>query len=208
MTFVWQTLLLLFAVSFIIYHLISAKIRWIFLLTVSLVFLFIISGPLCFIYTLSFVLISYFGAYFIDKANEEKDKITILTLTVTVLFAGLIIFKFTNVIVPINVFISKFFNIPKKFVDTIIVPVGISYYTLILIAYIVDVYRKVTTFERNFFKYLLFSIYFPQLLMGPIVRHNDTKDQLFSYKAIDFSCIQFGIVRILWGILKKNCYCR
>lgn len=203
MTSVWQILLLLFSISFIIYHLISPKVRWIFLLILSLTFLYIVSGPLCFIYTLSFILISYFGAYFIDKSVEEKNKIKILVVTIVVLFVGLIFFKFTKIIVPVNVFISKFFNIPQKFVDTIIIPVGISYYTLILIAYIIDVYRKVTTFEKNFFKYLLFSIFFPQILMGPIVRHNDTKEQLFSQKPIDFSCIQFGVLRILWGIIKK-----
>ena len=203
MTSAWQILLLFFAISFIIYHLISAKIRWIFLLIVSLIFLFVVSGPLCFVYTLIFVSVSYFGAYYISKTDTERTKTEILILTVVVLFLGLLLFKLTNVIVPVNVFISKFFNIPKNFVNDIIVPVGISYYTLILIAYVTDVYRKVTTFEKNFFKYLLFSIYFPQLLMGPIVRHSDTKEQLFSTKPIEFSCIQYGIIRILWGIAKK-----
>ena len=199
----WQTLILLFSVSFIIYHFLSAKFRWIFLLIISLLFLFIVSGPLCFIYTIIFVLISYLGANFISKASAEKSKTEILTLTVLTLFAGLLFFKFTKIIIPINTLISNFFNIPVKFVDDIIVPVGISYYTLILVAYVVDVYRKITTVEKNFFKYLLFAIYFPQLLMGPIVRHNDTKDQLISQKPIDYSYIQFGILRILWGIAKK-----
>ena len=203
MTSAWQTLLIFFTISFVIYHLISAEIRWIFLLIVSLIFLFIVSGPLCFVYTLIFILISYLGAYFINKTNTERNKIEILVLTITALFSGLLLFKFTNVIVPFNIFISKFFNIPTTFVDNIIFPVGISYYTLILVAYVTDVYRKVTTFEKNFFKHLLFSIYFPQLLMGPIVRHNDTKEQLFSIKPIEYSCIQYGILRILWGIFKK-----
>ena len=203
MTSAWQILFLFFAISFIIYHLISAKIRWIFLLIVSLIFLFVVSGPLCFVYTMIFVSISYLGAYFINKFTTERFKIEALILTVATLFFGLLLFKFTNIIVPFNVFISKFFNIPKEFVDTVIVPVGISYYTLILIAYVTDVYRKVKKKKKNFFKYLLFSIYFPQLLMGPIVRHSDTKEQLFSTKPIEFSCIQYGIIRILWGIAKK-----
>ena len=203
MTSAWQSLFLLFSVLFIIYHLISARFRWILLLISSLFFLFVVSGPLCFIYTIIFVFISFLGAYLIDKVKEDRIKFEILTLTVVTLFMGLLIFKFTNVIIPVNVFISKFFNIPRQFVNSIIIPVGISYYTLILIAYVVDVYRKVTVIEKNFFKYLLFTIYFPQLLMGPIVRHNDTKEQLISQKPIDFSYIQFGILRILWGITKK-----
>ncbi len=203
MTSAWQTLLIFFTISFVIYHLISAEIRWIFLLIVSLIFLFIVSGPLCFVYTLVFVLISYLGAYFINKTNAERTQTKILIFTIVLLFSGLLLFKFTKIIIPFNVFISKFFNIPTIFVDDIVVPVGISYYALILVAYVTDVYRKVTTFEKNFFKHLLFSIYFPQLLMGPIVRHNDTKEQLFSIKPIEYSCIQYGILRILWGIFKK-----
>ncbi|WP_372520704.1 MBOAT family O-acyltransferase [Candidatus Ruminimicrobiellum ovillum] len=199
----WQSLILLFSISFIIYPFVSAKFRWIFLLTVSLIFLFAVSGPLCFIYTIIFVLISYIGAYYISESHTEKNKNKILILTVTALFAGLFLFKFTKFILPVNILIGNFFHIPEKFVRDIIVPAGISFYTLILVAYVVDVYRKVTTVEKNFFKYLLFSIYFPQLLMGPIVRHNDTKEQLMSQKPIDYSCIQFGILRILWGIFKK-----
>lgn len=199
----WQSLILLFSISFIIYHFISAKFRWIFLLVISLIFLFIVSGPLCSIYTLIFVIISYTGAYYISKAYTEKSKNRILILTILALFAGLLLFKFTKIIIPVNTLIGNFFNIPTKFVDDIIVPIGISYYTLILVAYVVDVYRKVTVVETNFFKYLLFAIYFPQLLMGPIVRHNDTKDQFISQKPIDYSSIQFGILRILWGIFKK-----
>ena len=203
MTFAWQSLILLFSISFIIYHLIPAKFRWFFLLITSLIFLLIVSGPLCSIYTILFVFVSYVGAYFINKSKEERIKFDILILTVVTLFLVLLILKFTNIIVPVNIFISKFFNIPQKFVNNVVIPVGISYYTLILVAYVVDVYRRVTTVEKNFFKYLLFTIYFPQLLMGPIVRHNDTKEQLFSQKNIAFSHIQFGILRILWGITKK-----
>ena len=203
MTSSWQCLFLLFSILFIIYHLISVKLRWILLLISRLVFLFIISGLFGFIYTFIFILISYFGAYYVDKNYNEKNKIIVLVTTIVTLFLGLLIFKFTNIVIPLNNFIIKIFNIPNNIVNNVIVPIGISYYVLILIAYVIDVYRKVTTFEKNFFKYLLFSIYFPQILMGPIVRHNDTKEQLFSQKPIEFSCIQFGILRILWGIIKK-----
>ncbi len=203
MTSAWYILILLSLVSFVVYHLIPIKIRWVFLLIVSLLFLYFVSGFFGFLYTLSVVFVSYIGAYYIDKNDEEKFKVKILILTVVVLFFCLFIFKFTDISFYLTYFFSKNFNIKENIVKNIIIPVGISYYTLILVAYVVDVYRKVTVFESNFFKHILFSIYFPQLLMGPIVRHNDTKEQFFSQGQINFSYIKFGIIRILWGILKK-----
>lgn len=90
------------------------------------------------------VFISYIGAYYIDKNDEEKIKIKILTLTVILLFLGLFILRFTNIFYNLIDFISQNFNINKNIVNNIIVPIGISYYTLILVAYVIDVYRKVT----------------------------------------------------------------
>ncbi len=203
MTSAWYILILLSLISFFIYYLIPIKIRWVFLLVVSLLFLYFVSGLFGFIYTLSVVFISYIGAYYIDKNNEDKFKAKILTLTVVILFLGLFVFKFTNISFYLTCFFSKAFNINENIVKNVIVPVGMSYYTLILVAYVVDVYRKVTVVESNFFKHILFSIYFPQLLMGPIVRNNDTKKQFFSEEQVPFSYIRFGVIRILWGILKK-----
>lgn len=203
MSFSWQILILIFSISFFIYHLISIKTRWFFLLIISLFFLFIVSGFFGLLYTLFAVFIAYTGAYYINKNNKEEKQRKILILTVIILFTGLFLFKFTNILTPLINFISQYFNIKKNIVKNLIIPIGISYYTLILVSYVVDVYRKVTIAEKNFFKYLLSAIYFPQLMMGPIVRHNDTKEQLFSQKPIEFSYIQFGIIRILWGILKK-----
>ena len=59
--------------------------------------------------------------------------------------------------------------------------VGLSFYTLQLIAYVVDVYRGKIAAQRNPLKHLLFSSFFPQILQGPIPRYKELGEQLFSH---------------------------
>lgn len=85
----------------------------------------------------------------------------------------------------------------------IIVPLGISYYTLQVISYIVDVYKGKIEVEKNFFKYLLYVMYFPYLFIGPITRYKDVKEELLKKKKIKLQNVYNGIIRILWGLTKK-----
>lgn len=85
----------------------------------------------------------------------------------------------------------------------IIAPLGISYYTLQVISYIVDVYKGKIEAEKNFFKYLLYVMYFPYLFIGPITRYEDMKKELFKKKKIKLENIYNGAIRILWGLTKK-----
>ena len=57
--------------------------------------------------------------------------------------------------------------------------------------------------QKNFFKYALFVSFFPQLLQGPIGRYERLGSQLYEGHSYDLRNIQFGVQRILWGMLKK-----
>ena len=79
----------------------------------------------------------------------------------------------------------------------IIAPIGISYFALILIGYLTDVYWKKYEPERGFLRFTLFSGYFPQLSSGPFVRYDKMKEELFTAKRFDYSRIILGIERII-----------
>ena len=85
----------------------------------------------------------------------------------------------------------------------IIAPLGISYYTLQVISYIVDVYKGKIEAEKNFFKYFLYVVYFPYLFIGPITRYENMKEELFKKEKIKLENIYNGVIRILWGLTKK-----
>ena len=85
----------------------------------------------------------------------------------------------------------------------ILIPLGISYYTMSLISYLADVYWRKETAENNFFKLFLFAIFFPKILEGPISRHRLVAKQLNEGHTYDYDRMCKGFQRILWGYFKK-----
>ncbi len=86
---------------------------------------------------------------------------------------------------------------------SIIVPLGISYYTFSAIGYMLDVYWRRYRAEKNFFKYLLYILYFPHILQGPIARFDRLGHQLTEGHKFDYKRVCFGIQLMVWGCFKK-----
>ena len=91
----------------------------------------------------------------------------------------------------------------KPIVSTWIIPLGLSYYTLSLIGYVADVFWRKEKAETNFFKLLLFTLYFPKILEGPISKYRNVAPSLFAGNAFDYQKVCFGLQRVIWGLLKK-----
>lgn len=107
--------------------------------------------------------------------------------------------------IGILVFMKTFLYLEQFENDTfnIIIPIGISYYTLQVISYLVDVYKGKYEPQKSFLKYLMYVIYIPYLFIGPINRYDDIATSLYANKKWDTNRILNGITRILWGIFKK-----
>ena len=86
---------------------------------------------------------------------------------------------------------------------SVLVPLGISYYSFSLISYLADVYWKKDRAEKSFFRLLAFTLYFPKILQGPISRHRELAPQLFEGHAFDYTRFCFGLQRMVWGYFKK-----
>ena len=82
-------------------------------------------------------------------------------------------------------------------------PVGISFYTLRVISYLLDVRRGAVSAERDFLKYLLFISFFPIAFLGPVVGYEDCRKTLFSPQVPCWEKITGGILRMLVGVFKK-----
>ena len=95
---------------------------------------------------------------------------------------------------------STFLN---SLADKIYLPLGISFYTLQGIAYIVDIHRNKYQSEKNFIHFLLYMTFFPIFLQGPISRYEQLKKQLITYNEFDYRKFCFGLQLALWGLFKK-----
>jgi alginate O-acetyltransferase complex protein AlgI len=85
----------------------------------------------------------------------------------------------------------------------VLLPVGISFYTFEAINYTVDVYRRKIRAERNPANFLLFILFFPHLMAGPIVRARDFLPQICRRKRWSWERAHTGALLIVLGVVKK-----
>jgi D-alanyl-lipoteichoic acid acyltransferase DltB (MBOAT superfamily) len=89
------------------------------------------------------------------------------------------------------------------FVEKILLPVGVSFFTFQNISYVVDIYRKEIKPVNNFFHYSFFVTFFPQLIMGPIIRARDLIPQLSLPYSLNKKEFSWAVIQIVKGLLKK-----
>lgn len=215
---------LIFAVlGTIIYYLLPKRFRFIVLLVLSMAAVFIYSGLLAF-YMIGTALSIYLFGLLISKLQSdfekkkeglEKDQKKALKAKYKVkkrwcVFGAIIInlgllafLKYANFFAVIFNGIERLFggvgDIPLR---SIVLPLGISYYTLQAISYIVDVYRGVCPADKNILRVGLFVCYFPQLLEGPFSKYNEIAYSLYDGTDFDENNIKKGLARICFGIFK------
>jgi alginate O-acetyltransferase complex protein AlgI len=86
---------------------------------------------------------------------------------------------------------------------SVILPIGISFYTFEAINYTIDVYRRKVPAERDLGKFMLFITFFPHLVAGPIVRARDFLPQIHRRKHWSWPRMQLGVQYVLMGLFKK-----
>jgi alginate O-acetyltransferase complex protein AlgI len=86
---------------------------------------------------------------------------------------------------------------------SIILPVGVSFYTFQSMSYTIDVYRRKTQPAQSFWDFALYVAYFPQLVAGPISRKSDLLPQLIAPAKVTLERINVGLMLILLGLTKK-----
>lgn len=85
------------------------------------------------------------------------------------------------------------------------VPLGISFYTFQAVGYLFDVYYQRIKAEHNWWDYMLFVGFFPQIAAGPISKAKDLLPQIKSDRPFDYAkCVQ-GLRWLLWGFFLKTC---
>ncbi|HTK75572.1 MAG TPA: MBOAT family O-acyltransferase [Gemmataceae bacterium] len=85
----------------------------------------------------------------------------------------------------------------------VILPIGISFYTFEAINYTIDVCRRKIRAERRLGHFMLFILFFPHLIAGPIVRAADFLPQVRRRKRWDWQRFHLGLQFILMGLFKK-----
>jgi alginate O-acetyltransferase complex protein AlgI len=144
----------------------------------------------------------FFGVWIIKavKAEMPVAKRRLLVLAITANLLLLAYFKYANFFIDnINLVSDHRFKL-----DDIILPLGISFYTFTQIAFLVDAYQGKVR-EYQFVNYLLFVTYFPHLIAGPILHHQEMIPQFEKPRTYELTYENFsvGITIFIIGLFKK-----
>ncbi len=201
-----------------IFYLVPKKGQWIVLLISSVTF-YVFSGWTNIFYVLFATLSSFLATTSMQKLTDKQKKYikenkATLSKDDKKLYKQKIKSKrkaIMLVCIILNVCILLFFKLYLRLKNSInaldswdiIVPLGLSYFTLQTIGYVVDVYWNNVEAEKNPLKVLLFVSFFPQMTQGPISDFKQLTGELFKEHNLTYENFSRGFQRLLWGYFKK-----
>ncbi len=156
------------------------------------------ASPLYLVLLAGMALISYVSARLVEKyRGTVKSKITLI-VSLCVTLGILVYFKYLGFFCGVIDSIVDVFGV----IPAVVLPVGISFYTFQLIAYVVDVYRGDVEADKKYSNVLLYAALFHQCIAGPIVRYKDIANDLKERKT-SINDMNDGISRFCVGLAKK-----
>lgn len=217
-------LLVFLPIVMFVYQIVGQKRRPFVLLLASFVFFYLLSGKLLVYLILTIFSIHHFGLWIYDNKRREADELAgtekelkkevkakylkqrkkILAFGILIELGFLVALKYLSFLCLNVNHLFSLFKIPlviKQY--RFAAPIGISFYTMMAISYLVDVYNSKIEPDRNIFKLALYMSFFPQVMEGPIARYNETAESLYAGEKIKYHDMCFGIQRILYGLVKK-----
>ena len=149
-------------------------------------------------------LLDYFTGLKMQDAENQKGKRFWFWLSVIVNLGFLGVFKYYNFFVESFAEAVSHIGLQvNPWTLSIILPVGISFYTFHGLSYVIDIYKDRIKAERNFVDYAVFVSFFPLLVAGPIERATHLLPQIKKQRTFDYTKAVDGLRQILWGLFKK-----
>lgn len=192
------------AVFAALYYLAPGKFQWLVLLAASLVFYFLAGTPFTVVYLLITIVSVWAAGLAMERLEDKKKRKWVLIAAIAVNAGILAALKYANF------FIGNFRKIYSLFGNGAairdvhwIASLGVSFYTLMALSYLLDVYWDISKAQKNPGKVALFVSYFPQMSSGPISRYGQMEGQLYSAHKFDYDRFCAGIWRMMFGFVKK-----
>ena len=184
--------------TLITYYIVPRKLKNLILLLASLVF-YAWGGIRYLPAMILLIIVNYLAALFINHFSDRPTQKKLLLISAVIISLGILFFfryfDFTlhriSVIFSLGVLPSK---LP--------LPFGISFYTLQLLSYTIDVYRGRCDVQKNLIFLSTYAVMFPQLIAGPIVRYTDISDELQN-RTITADKLEAGMEDFIIGLTRK-----
>ena len=173
----------------IVYYCVPIRYRWYALLVGSIGFYYLFSGGLRWLFAITVVISWIMGQVIYRYRNKG-----VLILSVVMVILPLLVTKHGG---------SFWRLFAGNGTLSLIAPLGISFYTLQIISYLVDIYRQKIEPQNNLLRYALYVSFFPQIVQGPIPRYEKLGTQLYTGHRFEERTFMKGVHLIIWGFFLK-----
>ncbi len=188
--------------EFILYYIVPQNKRWLAILCGNFG-MYLIWDPKMIFVLIFVIVISYLGGILINSIGRIRQIIIFLLIALP-----FFIYKYLGFVLSLIPIINIQDPISER-ISNLIVPLGISFYTMTAVGYLFDIYRGKLAAERHFGKYAAFLSFFPTLISGPIMRadkilpqlNSDSNEQ--SWKSFNAQSAYKGLWLIIIGCFKK-----
>lgn len=203
MTFVSIEYLLFLPTVFLLYWLVFKKRSMQNLLVVLASYLFYAAWDWrCLLLITLTSLCSYASGLLVVRSGRWGRWVNVTNIILNI--GILCVFKYLNFFGESFALLLSGVGLPVDWVTLdIILPVGISFYTFQALSYTIDVSNRKIAPTRDFFAFLAYISFFPQLVAGPIERASNLLPQFLAQRRFDYLKAVDGMRQVLWGLFKK-----
>lgn len=165
-----------------IHYILPRRYQYLWLFVAS--FFFYLSNDVRYIVGLAFCIITTYAAGLLLERTKDSGGKWVLLLCIAANMTPLLLFRYL-------------------LSDSPFIPLGISFYTLQAIGYVIDVFHGKTTAEKNVLRYAVYVAFFPTVISGPIQRSFNLLPQIQAGRSFDYKKAHSGLYFLLWGYLLK-----
>lgn len=140
------------------------------------------------------IVLNFVFSKLVDTVENDYIRTLIFVISILMNVGLLVVYKY------LNLFTGFLFGAENA--TNIKLPIGISFYTFQVLSYLADVHRRDVKSSNSIIDFALFTMLFPQLIAGPIVRYSTIELELKKRRTI-FASFSDGIMRFMVGFTKK-----
>ena len=191
------------AVITLLYYTLPQKFQRPLLLVASLAFIGSLSVPFL-LFALVFSAINYILGIWLGRLSAPGPKKILYFSSVFINIGVLIFFKYSNFFIDnINFLLRTFESRETIPLLSVLLPLGISYYTFQCLGYMYRVYKGIEECEKRVDVFIIYNLFFPKFISGPIEKSNSFLPQLHQKKEWNNEDMSAGLHLLLFGFFKK-----
>lgn len=201
----FQYLIFLPVVFILYWFFCKGKTKWQNVLLLAASYYFYASWNWQFLFLLIFsTLLDYFSGLQMTRSRSAAEKKIWFWASIVINLGFLGVFKYYNFFIEsFVIFVERFGFTAHVTTISIILPVGISFYTFHGLSYVIDIYNDKIKPEKSFLNYAVFVSFFPLLVAGPIERATHLIPQIDNKRTFNYQKAVDGCRQILWGLFMK-----